>query len=61
MNRPIRDNPSLQLGENTIESLTQAGALGAEYVEFGTLFIFNLILQRRATYEGSCSCAVSRL
>ena len=34
MNRPIKDHSTLQLGENTLESLIQAGSFGAEYVEF---------------------------
>jgi glycerophosphoryl diester phosphodiesterase len=37
MNRSIHENPHLQLHENTIDSLTQAGYLGAEYVEFGDI------------------------
>jgi glycerophosphoryl diester phosphodiesterase len=35
MNRPIKDAPYLQLGENTIESFMQAQKHGAEYIEFG--------------------------
>ena len=38
MNRSQKDNPNLHLGENTIESLKQAGSHGAEYVEFGMTF-----------------------
>lgn len=42
MNRSIKDHPHLQLHENTIESLTQAGALGAEYVEFGKRLLLTI-------------------
>jgi glycerophosphoryl diester phosphodiesterase len=43
MNRSIDENPHLQLQENTIESLTQAGSLGAEYVEFGDIKVLIVI------------------
>ncbi len=50
MNRSIKENPHLQLHENSIESLTKAGDFGAEYVEFGN-FKFRIIADVQLTKD----------